>query len=361
MSKDFLPAFVIGYSDSSFTNPHEVVLPDEPPDCSGSFTHMGAKYRGYETRRHRAMSINEDSSGFHFDHDAHHWLRIGLKSPAMVRETSLSTKWFTGNQVPEVSITLFNEKVPVEVLTRTSLAPDSDHIFPFEPTEADECLVKCFHEGGIARINLFGESLPTIPRANLLERANISHISNEHYGKPADAVGGNREVNYMHGWESARSGFGEQALFHLEQPAVVDEFVVDTYMHRLNPPLSCHVYGLPSDQNDDVQALMEHQPRWIIEFDNGESYRPANFQSFMLEQQYLKESASNRKTFSIRLVNNHVDIWQPLITFGRLFPDQYHRFTDLQFNQPVSHLLYMHYPNGGVHGLKAFGLIKTIA
>ena len=50
----FLDAFLISYSDSSFTNPHEVVRPDEPEECTGNFTHMGAKYWGFETARHRA-------------------------------------------------------------------------------------------------------------------------------------------------------------------------------------------------------------------------------------------------------------------------------------------------------------------
>ena len=355
MNKDFLSAFVIGYSDSSFTNPHEVVLPDEPPDRSGSFSHMGANFSGFETRRHRAASINADDSHYNFDYDAYHWLRIGLHSPSMVGEISLSTKWFTGNQVPEVSITLFKGKLPAEVIPRTALKPDSDHSFSIEPTEADECLVKCFHEGGIARIKLFGESLPTIQRINLLERAKISHISNQHYGRPEDAVTGNRKVDYMLGWESARSGFGEQALFHLEQPSIIEELVVDTYMHRLNSPLACHIFGMSPTQKDDIETLMEHKPRWIIDFSNGESRQPTDFQKYMLRKGYLEESVPDPKMFSIRLANNYPDIWQPLMGFGRLFPDHYHRFTDMEFAGEISHLLYIHYPNGGVHSLKAFG------
>ncbi len=359
MSKDFLSAFIIGYSDSSFTNPHEVVLPNEAPDRAGSFSHMGASFSGFETRRHRASSINEDDSSYHFDNDAYHWIRIGLHSLALVREVILSTKWFTGNQVPEVSITLFKGKLPAEVIPRTALSPDSDHKFNFEPTEADECLVKCFHEGGIARINLFGESLTTIQRNNLLEGAKISHVSNEHYGKPVDAVAGNREIDYMLGWESARSGFGEQALFHLEQPSIIEEVVVDTYMHRLNSPLSCHIYGMAPNQKNSIDTLMEYRPQWSIDFSNGESRQPANFQRYMLQKAFLNEPVPDPGSFTIRLVNNYPDIWHPLISFGRLFPDHYHRFTELQFDRAISHLLYMHYPNGGVHGLKAFGLLQT--
>ncbi|MGK0343855.1 MAG: allantoicase, partial [Candidatus Azotimanducaceae bacterium] len=60
----FLAAFLINYTDSSFTNPHEVVLPDEPQECTGNFTHMGAKYWGFESERHCAISTRAGNRGF---------------------------------------------------------------------------------------------------------------------------------------------------------------------------------------------------------------------------------------------------------------------------------------------------------
>ena len=359
MSKEFLPAYVMAYSDSSFTNPHEVASPEDPPDCAGNFTHMGAKYWGFETARHKATTVKTDHPGFHFDHSAHHWLKLGLKTPAMVHEIKVSTRWFTGNQVPAISITLYHDSKPVEVVDRTPLDPDSDHTFNIEPTLADECLVKCFHEGGIARINLMGEALAATARTNLLEDALISHVSNEHYGKPLDAVAGNRDVNYMIGWESARSGFGEQALFQLQQPAFIEEFVVDTYLHRLNAPLSCHVFGLPASHSLDIEQAMAQSPRWSITFADGEQRIPDSFQTYMKEEQYLKETVTDPTHFSIQLVNTQTDIWEPIISFARLYPDQYHRFRELESGKLMSHLLYMHYPNGGVHGLKAFGMTES--
>ena len=47
--------------------------------------------------------------------------------------------------------------------------------------------------------------------------------------------------------------------------------------------------------------------------------------------------------------------WKPLLPFEALRPDTYHRFTNLQDTGPVTHMLYMHYPNGGIHGLKLHG------
>ena len=70
-----LASFLIAYSNSEFTNPHEVVLPDAPQDCRSHFTHMGAKYSGFESRRHTTTRMGQKA--FTYDHDAHDWLVIG--------------------------------------------------------------------------------------------------------------------------------------------------------------------------------------------------------------------------------------------------------------------------------------------
>ncbi|MCW5868028.1 MAG: hypothetical protein KIS61_12270 [Candidatus Eremiobacteraeota bacterium] len=350
MTTDFLPAFLIGYSNSDFTLPHEVVLPNEAPDCRQQFTHMGARYSGYETPRHRATTPQAD--GFLYDHDAHHWLHIGLKQRSAVRRLRISTKWFTGNQVRAVSVYLIDELTGSRqlVLDRVPLQPDADHEFAMSGL-ASECLVECYYEGGIARIQLFGapaeELLPVRP--NLLEGAKISHVSNDHYGNPAMAVAGVRKENHMVGWESARTGFGERALFHLEKPAIIREIVVDTYLHRLNPPLSCHVFGLNEGDTSTIEAHMQQAPRWKLVLPNGQEIIPEDFQAYMLAQKYLEHGA---RQFTIQLHQTSTK-WLPLLPRGELAPDRYHRFRELTCPGPMTHLLYMHYPNGGIHGLKA--------
>lgn len=352
LTTEFLPAFLIGYSNSDFTNPHEVVLPDVAPDCRTMFTHMGAKYSGYETVRHRATTCLEN--GFRYDHDAHHWLQIGLHQRSEVRSLNISTKWFTGNQVRAVSVYLIDDLTGAKqlVLDRVSLQPDSDHEFPLPGVLATECLVECYYEGGIARVQMFGnpasELLPVRP--NLLEGATITHVSNDHYGNPAMAVAGVRRESHMVGWESARTGFGERALFHLAAPAVVQEIVVDTYLHRLNPPLSCHIFGLNETDPSKIDEHMTQAPRWKLVLDSGQEIIPEDFKAYMLAQEYLSHGV---KTFEIRL-HHSGERWLPLLPFGPLAADRYHRFRDLATSAPITHLLYMHYPNGGIHGLKVF-------
>ena len=355
-----LPAFLISYSDSSFTNPHEAMLPDEPKECTGRFTHMGAMYWGYESQRHKATAVLADEQALSYDHNAHGWMLIGLKERAEIDRLTISTKWYTGNQVRAVSVYLKDDVTGQnkQVLNRAALAPDKEHEFKIPPTIATECLVECYYEGGISRISLFGKPTePRIPvRRNLLEGAEISHISNVHYGDPARAVAGNREQMHMFGWESARTGFGEQALFHLKKPAQIEEIVVDTYLHRLNAPLTCHVFGLninyaASGSGGFKEEDMKLAPRWKIVTAGGKDIIPDDFRAYMLEQKYLPE-----KNFKIKLHLPDKSPWKPLLPFAALTPDTFHRFRDLQKCGPVTHVLYMHYPNGGVHGLKVYGV-----
>ncbi|MBI2235098.1 MAG: hypothetical protein HYU57_09005 [Micavibrio aeruginosavorus] len=359
MTDTFIPAFLIAYSESGFTNPHEAMLPDEPKDCTGHFTHIGKKYWGFETSRHKATTVLPGAQALSYDHDAHHWLHIGLKERARISTITVSTKWYTGNQVWAVSVYLIDELTgqKKQVLDRAPLKPDADHEFPVAPTVATECLVECYYEGGISRINLFGspadEQLPA--RVNLLEGAKISHISNDHYGNPAMAVKGDRGEMHMLGWESARTGFGEQALFHLKAPAVLDEIVVDTYLHRLNPPLTCHAFGLNEQDEGKIDQLMKQAPRWKLAFDGGKEVIPENFQSYMLGQKYLEEDVPNNRKFTIKLDIDPAGPWKPLLPFAPLSPDTFHRFRDLAPAGKITHVLYMHYPNGGIHALRMYG------
>ena len=354
-----IPAFLIAYSDSDFTNPHEAMLTTTPKDCRGDFTHMGAKYWGYETRRHKATTVLADEAVLQYDHNAHNWMLIGLKKRAKVDTITISTKWYTGNQVRAVSVYLMDEMTGKAqmVLKRKDLKPDSEHKFKIKATLATECFIECYYEGGISRVNLFGEIAKEQPekKRNLLEGAKITHVSNEHYGKPDRAVIGNRGEMFMKGWESARTGFGERALFHLKKPALIEEVVVDTYLHRLNAPLTSHVYAVNAKKGESMDKLMKQAPRWGLVFDGKKEVIPADFRAYMLAQKYLKEKGvKDNEHFHIKLFLPKGSPWKAVVPFAPLSPDTYHRF-HVEGGSPVTHVLYMHYSNGGIHGLKVFG------
>jgi allantoicase len=357
-----IPAILIAYSDSDFTNPHEAVLPVEPKDRRGEFTHMGARYWGYESSRHRAMRVAPGAAALEYDHNAHNWMLIGLAKRAQVDRIAISTRWFTGNQVRAVSVRLTDGLTgkAKTVLERARLEPDSEHEFRIEPVMATECHLAIYHEGGIARVNLFGAIARQQPprRRNLLAGARISHVSNAHYGAPSQAVAGDRRQTHMVGWESARTGCGEQALFHLRKPAVIEEVVVDTYLHRLNAPLTAHVFGV-NTKEEEVEALMKRAPRWSVIFDGKKRVIPPDLRAYIMNQEYLAQrGVRNRETFRIRLHVPRNCPWKAILPFAPLSPDTLHRFREVENAGRVSHVLYMHFDNGGIHGLKMFGRVK---
>jgi allantoicase len=296
-----------------------------------------------------------DDQALSYDHNAYDWMVIGLKQRSEISVIKISTKWYTGNQVRAVSVFLKDDvtKQKKRVLERQPLNPDAEHEFPIEPTMASECLIECYHDGGISRVNFFGRPDDTPARPNLLESATISHVSNEHYGKPGTAVAGNRGDMHMVGWESARTGFGEQALFSLNKPAEIDEIVIDTYLHRLNAPLTAHIFAA---NGADAETMMKLAPRWKLVFGFRKEVIPDDFRAYMLEQRYLTEKiARDRTRFKIKLHIPSGSPWKPLLSFVPLSRDTYHRLRKVNKCGAVTHVLYMHYPNGGIHGLKAFG------
>ncbi|MEE4300266.1 MAG: hypothetical protein V2J24_12560, partial [Pseudomonadales bacterium] len=137
MTGDRLPSFLVRYTDSGFTDPHEVARPDPPEDRRGQFTHMGARFWGFETARHRGHEVVGEA--IRFDDDAHHELVLRLHAPATVTAIAVATTFFTGNQVRAIAVDLREEDGPWrEVSARTPLEPDREHAFELPATHAIE-------------------------------------------------------------------------------------------------------------------------------------------------------------------------------------------------------------------------------
>ena len=104
---------------------------------------------------------------------------------------------------------------------------------------------------------------------------------------------------------------------------------------------------------------MTKAPRWKLVFPDQSEVIPEDFQSYMNGQEYLNDKGPNATKFEIKLHIVEGSPWNIVLPFAPLFPDRYHRFKNLEYHGLSTHLLYMHYPNGGIHGLKAFGLEQT--
>lgn len=334
---------------------HNITKADEPVFDPDAFTIVGKEMDGFESRRFRRFTPVESSSTAEmiFNPDAHDVIEMRLKSRAKVFTIEISTEWFTGNQVQEITLTLIDETEGSEfvALDRQPLKPDQKHFFEVAGVMATEARIEGYPDGGIARIRFYGEAMePLDARENILERAYISNVSNSHYGTPQFAVNGKRQVEHMYGWESARTGFGEQALFTLDRDYMLDEIVVDTYRHWFNAAPMCAVFGAKSN---DVDALMTKAPRWALRFADGSVIVPPNLREYMANKEYRNEKRGNER-FNIFLQPVEDSPWQAILPKAMLERDTYHRFRELKSRGPFNQLLFLYFPNGGIHGLKVF-------
>lgn len=349
-------AFVIAYSDSSFSNPHSIVTDSDPVFDSDAFTFVGKEMDGLESRRHRAFSIAPEKAEIIFNPDAANFIRLGLIQKSRLSKVVISTKWFTGNQVPRVSLELLDSTTGAAVfqINDLELSPDSERTIEVNGVETDECLIRCFYDGGISRVRFYGAAIEApAPRKNILEDAAIIFVSNEHYGKPSQAVSGRRLEHHMVGWESARTGLGESALFELKAPLRVSELEVDTYKHVFNAPLCCALYGGSFVDGIRATEIMKQAPRWRAEFENGAYAEPTDLRSYIYGGEYKKDPNYRGGGLSFKLSSPKDSSFRPLLPFGQLSPDALHRFK-LAHKDPVTHILFMHFPNGGIHGLRIF-------
>ena len=346
-----LDTFLVSYSDSSFTNPHEVLLEAEPENRAGQFTHMGAQYWGFETRRHDAWAVDSSSQTLTFDPLADHEFLIGLKAPSRVEALRISTRWFTGNQVPAVSVELMMDGTTTRVIDRHPLAPDSEITLPIPPTHAAYCRVICHQEGGISRVSLFGEPLSEdAEEDNLLTHATITSVSNAHYGHPTDALSGRRIEGHMKGWESARGSFGEHAIFSFAEPIVPRTLVVDTYLHRLNAPLCCFLFGLPNGSEAGVDLYQPTLPGWQVEFEDGQRLETRDLAQVIQAERAKPAEAQRRLHIQMQAAPSP---WISLTSFTALKPDTFHALP-IETGLACSALLFAFFPNGGIHGLRVY-------
>lgn len=363
MSQSPLKAFVVRYDDSSFTNPHTVLYAHEAINPTGRFTHMGAYYEGWEDKRGTGVDVTAD--GWAYDYAATRDMEIGFDTRSKITHVDVSTKWFTGNNVPEVSILVkdvLGDQDYHMVIDSASLKPDSAHrlMLP-RPMDATHAQVLTHQEGGIARIHFFGEpsKLQPVKPANLLTKSFMVSASNTHYGSPVDAVNGVRAEDHMKGWESARTGRGEYALFELERPSTIQGLAVDTYLHRLNPVRAVAAFGVVAKKGASAADLLADAPKYSVHFADGSSHTPDDLKTYMHGAEFrARVSAPNTSKVEIKREIPEGSRWKEILPQSPTFADQFHYFGSGALNntdQEFTHFLLQHGPNGGMHGLKAYG------
>ncbi len=320
LASERLGAEVLVANDDFFAGKENLVKDTEAVWDADRYTDRGKWMDGWETRRRRE--------------EGHDWCILRLGVPGVVRGVVVDTAHFKGNYPESCSIEACDlpanallEEVTAsgvewfEILPKSDLAGDSKNAFEVDsPYRASHVRLRIYPDGGVARLRVHGEVVPSTRRladsnsVNLLALelgAQVLSASDRFFSSPENLLHPSDPAGMHDGWETKRRrGPGNDwAIFRLAAPGTVTRLEVDTSFFKGNAPGSCSVEVLRAggdapgvDPDSDWETLLSQTP----------------------------------------LNADHVHVFDSL----RMLP------------RPVTHLRLQTYPDGGVARLRAYGLVE---
>jgi allantoicase len=200
---------VVAANDDFFAAKENLVLPQSAA-ARTAFGHRGKEYDGWETRRRRSRGSD--------------WAVVRLGVPGIVAGVVVDTAFFTGNYPPRASLDgaavegypSVDELLKADwqpLLPMSDLAGDTANAFAVESdVRLTHVRLNIHPDGGVARLRVPGTAVPD-PRlvdagpfdlAALENGGQVTAVSNEFYGRPAQLIGRGLARSMGEGWETAR-------------------------------------------------------------------------------------------------------------------------------------------------------------
>ncbi|KAF2807840.1 allantoicase [Mytilinidion resinicola] len=245
---------ILAFSDEWFAAADNLTTPTAPVRKPGVFTHAGAWYDGWETRRHNTEPAD--------------WvvIRLGVAS-GRVAGVEIDTAFFDGNHAPAIAVegTFSADDEAVKdpkfagwenILEKQECGPSQRQAWALEGlTEKAYTHVRLlmYPDGGIARFRLYGVALPVFPASiddvfDLAATVNggvAVSCSDQHFGTKDNLLLPGRGHDMGDGWETKRTR-GEHVdwtIVRLGTKGEVDKIVVDTAHFRGNFPQKVQVFA----------------------------------------------------------------------------------------------------------------------
>eukprot|EP00929_Paragymnodinium_shiwhaense_P034704 TRINITY_DN18850_c0_g1_i1.p1 TRINITY_DN18850_c0_g1~~TRINITY_DN18850_c0_g1_i1.p1 ORF type:complete len:412 (-),score=76.22 TRINITY_DN18850_c0_g1_i1:349-1584(-) len=379
-------AEVVFATDEWFA-PAAMFLNPEPPVWNEDFTEFGKWMDGWETRRKRIPG--------------HDWCLIRLGVAGVVRGFEIDTAFFTGNNVPAISVMgaalpdgpghalpenlldpatglvpnigkMGTAQTPqtieavkealtkldfFELLPKSKLRPGyaETRVHHFDSTSSKpvtHLLVNYYPDGGVARFRAFGEVISTplkdAPASAAMDFAYALNggvalcWSNAHYGSPQNTLLPGRAPNMGNGWETARNP-NRPSILELGADGQVDfTYATDFFVLKLGA--RCDLSRAMIDTNHFKGNYPESL---IIEVCD----RPDILAKPVLEQKKMFEDAEFRKSIS----------WKPLLKRTKMVPHAERTFEQGDAKAPLeaagaaTHARVTILPDGGVSRLRLYG------
>ncbi|KAF2835680.1 Allantoicase [Patellaria atrata CBS 101060] len=260
---------VLSFSDEWFAAAENLTTPTPPVRKPGIFTHAGAWYDGWETRRHNPNPFD--------------WvvIRLGVAS-GKVKGVEIDTAYFNGNHAPEIAVEgCFNSDDEVvkdeeftgweSILSRKECGPSQRQAWILHSlTDKAYTHVRLlmYPDGGIARFRLFGLAVPVFPEAidevfDLAATVNggvAVSCSDQHFGTKDNLLLPGRGVDMGDGWETKRTRgpHVDWTIIKLGTPGHIEKIVIDTAHFRGNFPQKVQVFASRSEEE-----LGPDDPRWV--------------------------------------------------------------------------------------------------
>ncbi|KJE91261.1 allantoicase [Capsaspora owczarzaki ATCC 30864] len=386
LASDKVDTKILFTTDDFFAVAECMLSSKDPVFIPDAFTEFGKLMDGWETRRKRTLG--------------HDWCIMQLGLSGIVKGIAVDTAFFTGNQVPRISVqaarldtapTLVRrsqggtaattEEIEAaerlgsvdwtEILPRRVLQPGypetRQHYFDVSSNERWTHLrINLYPDGGIARLRVHGlvvrdwSQVSTTDVQDLVAVENggrALYHSNSHYGRSSNLINPGRAADMGDGWETARrpdrpaiytmghdghvvmpgSDFAVLKLGHV---GVVDSLEIDTNHFKGNFPESCFVEAcLMTDSSSGEDA----GDALVI----GDCERKNEFQR-------TGTLAANAPAMSVE--------WKTLLPRTKLRAHEQRVFTvaDNTLVNPgaISHIRLNIYPDGGVSRVRALGRIR---
>eukprot|EP01127_Copromyxa_protea_P010947 TRINITY_DN271_c0_g2_i1.p1 TRINITY_DN271_c0_g2~~TRINITY_DN271_c0_g2_i1.p1 ORF type:complete len:348 (-),score=49.32 TRINITY_DN271_c0_g2_i1:191-1234(-) len=338
-----LPLTLVSYTDSAFTNAHDLVSPDPVEDGRGTFSHVGVRMQGLESQRHLNFRVDDrKEEGTFFTRDRKIVNRVEIvvgkvgdattPNRAIVTGLELDTAFFTRNNVSTIyKITFIDELTSAcsVVVSGMKLKGDTSHHVDLDNVPVTRIIIT-MAEGGLTRFKLFGTAAPEqLPaKESLLVGATVFGNPDASYGLPSMVLRESREGRVMAGWETCRHSFRQRLGFALPQETsrAPTKIEIDTYMHCLNPfkavtILTCNQPGA------SVDALEASVPAWKVVVKDAGGVEHTEIVADSNIEAYLGDLDDKDAEFRYTLDVANSSTWKVLLPTKSLTRDTLHEFS----------------------------------
>jgi len=334
-------------SNDFFAEMENLLKPEEPVFEKGVFGERGQIMDGWESRRRRFLPDGTTDDGLEYD-----WCILKLGAQGRIRGINVNTAHFLGNAPQSISLeACVSDSNPdensewVELVARAEVGPGCANLFSVDSDQVwTHVRLNMYPDGGIARLNVYGEVVPDndlFMQGELIDLAYIKNgarplvCSDMFFSHMENMIMPGRGINMGDGWETKRrrtigdaekDRYNDWIILKLAQPGSIHKVLIDTAHFKGNYPNGFAI---------EAAVLNEQQASDIA----------------MLEQ-----DAHQDALMAGRAEPSSID-WQPVMERTPLFDDREHTFKKevLNSDKVFTHVRVKMYPDGGISRVRLWG------